>query len=505
MKNSPELNLANTLFRELNHLDIRYCHWKSTCRLFEGMSGQTDLDVLVDRRQYEVFNDVLRSSGFKRMLSDKSQKFPGLDDYLGFDKSTGRFLHLHVHYQLILGEQFVKNYHLPIEDIFLDKIVYLSYLKVPIPELELIVLILRALLKYRDRDIIKDLLKLGNSSGLPKDILDEFNFLLAKTNIERITHIGERYLKFISIELVFNFINLYRNSPRDGWELYKLRRQVRKELSPYQRKPRRQIWLDYYRASVRKNRVLRYVMNLFGRSLKTKKKMTKSNLAFAFIGPDGSGKTTIVHSLQKWLSWRLEVRSYYMGSSEPSMRTRILKRLFKIFRFWKAVSIRLIGAESLISSIFEIPTQLFNCLRFIGEAMDRYGRYSRGINSSADGVIVLFDRFPLEAFRQYQPFMDGPQISHRYQGKHWFLTRNLSKIEARIYQRITPVNHIFIMHVNPNLSQIRKPDHKPGMIQLKQHAIEQISDDRLNLTNIDSDHHLEDVLLQVKSKTWVLL
>lgn len=505
MKNSPELNLANTLFQELNRLNIRYCHWKSTFRLFEGMSGETDLDVLVDRSQHEAFIGVLHSSGFKEMVSDKNQRFPGLDDYLGFDQSTGRLLHLHVHYQLILGEQFVKNYHLPIENIFLDKIVYRSYVKVPIPELELIVLILRALLKYRDRDIIKDLLKLGNSSGLPKGILDEISFLLAKTNSEQITLIRERHLKFISIDLVFNFINLIRNSPRDGWGLFKLRRQIRKELSPFQRQPRRQIWLDYYRASVRKNRVLRIVANLFGKSLKIKKKMVKRNLAFAFIGADGSGKTTIVRNLKEWLSWRLEIHTYYMGSSEPSIRTMILKRLFKIFRFWAAVCIRLFGAKSPIKSLFEIPAQLFNCLRFISEALDRHSRYIRGKIFSADGVIVLYDRFPLEAFRQYQALMDGPQISYRYQGKHWFLTRNLSKIEKSIYQRIYPVNHLFIMHVNPNLSHSRKPEHKPGLIELKQHAIEQIGDDRLNLINIDSNLPLEDVLLKVKSEIWVFL
>jgi hypothetical protein len=505
MKNSPELNIALTLFRELNRLDVRYCHWKSTYRLFEGMNGQTDLDILVDPNQYEIFIYLLRSLGFKRMLSKKSQKFPGLDDYLGFDQSTGRLIHLHVHYQLILGEQFVKNYHLPIEDIFFDNFVYHSNVKIPIPELELIILILRTLLKYRDRDIIKDLLKIGTSTGVPKDILDEFNFLLEKINIEQIILVRESYFQFISLELVDKFINLFRKSPRDGWRLYKFRTQIRRELKPFQRKSRRNIWFDYHRASFRKNRVVRYFVNLFNKSLKTKKKMNKLNLVFAFIGPDGSGKTTIVRSVREWLSWRLEVQSYYMGSSEPSIRTMILKRLFKIFRFWVVVWGHFFGSKSIFKRLFNIPSQLFNCLRFISEALDRYGRYSKGKSSSEGGVIVLYDRFPLEAFRQYQPIMDGSQISYRYQGKHWFLTRILSEIEERIYQGISPANHIFILHVSPNLSKIRKPDHKLDMIELKKLAIEQISDDRLNLIDIDSSIPLEDMLLQVKSKIWDFL
>jgi hypothetical protein len=335
---------------------------------------------------------------------------------------------------------------------------------------------LRTLLKYRDRDIIKDLLKIGTSTGVPKDILDEFNFLLEKINIEQIILVRESYFQFISLELVDKFINLFRKSPRDGWRLYKFRTQIRRELKPFQRKSRRNIWFDYHRASFRKNRVVRYFVNLFNKSLKTKKKMNKLNLVFAFIGPDGSGKTTIVRSVREWLSWRLEVQSYYMGSSEPSIRTMILKRLFKIFRFWVVVWGHFFGSKSIFKRLFNIPSQLFNCLRFISEA-----------------------------FRQYQPIMDGSQISYRYQGKHWFLTRILSEIEERIYQGISPANHIFILHVSPNLSKIRKPDHKLDMIELKKLAIEQISDDRLNLIDIDSSIPLEDMLLQVKSKIWDFL
>ena len=41
---------------------------------------------------------------------------PGMESFLGFDPTTGTLLHLDVHYRLVLGEQLIKNHHLPVED-----------------------------------------------------------------------------------------------------------------------------------------------------------------------------------------------------------------------------------------------------------------------------------------------------------------------------------------------------------------------------------------------------
>ena len=51
-----------------------------------------------------------------------------------------------MHEVLVLGERYVKNYHLPIEREFLDSVRLLDGVPVPSPELELGVLAVRALL-----------------------------------------------------------------------------------------------------------------------------------------------------------------------------------------------------------------------------------------------------------------------------------------------------------------------------------------------------------------------
>ena len=95
---------------------------------------------------------------------------------------SGRLFHLHVHYKLILGEQYVKNYHFPIEEHILDGTQEKYGVRIPLPEVELVILSIRALLKYRDRDVIKDVFMI-RYPGVPEHILDEILWLLAQTTL----------------------------------------------------------------------------------------------------------------------------------------------------------------------------------------------------------------------------------------------------------------------------------------------------------------------------------
>ncbi len=183
---SAILPAASDFFAALNRAGLRYCHWKSNVRLEEALSGLTDLDILVDPVNRQAFRSIVRQFDIKRTLAAPGRHYPALENYIGFDPSRGRLFHLHVHYQLVLGEQFVKNYHLPLEALFFDSVQLDHGLKVPSPELELIVLSLRALLKYRDRDVIKDILTI-RSPGLPAPILKEIRYLLARTTQEELS------------------------------------------------------------------------------------------------------------------------------------------------------------------------------------------------------------------------------------------------------------------------------------------------------------------------------
>ena len=93
------------LFEALNQSSVRYCNWKSSIRISEGLEGRTDLDLLVDPRDFTAFQVILLAHGVKTFQPAPGKTYPGIENYLGLDPGTGRLFQLHVHYNLVLGEQ----------------------------------------------------------------------------------------------------------------------------------------------------------------------------------------------------------------------------------------------------------------------------------------------------------------------------------------------------------------------------------------------------------------
>src|SRR5690606_31742841 len=132
---------------ELDRRGVRYAHWKSNEHLEDALRGETDLDLLVDPGDRDLFESVVREFGFARMTLPRAKTFPGRDGFLGFDPTSGSLAQLDVHYRLVLGEQLVKNHHLPIEEWLLEDTRVLHGVRVPDAARETIVFYLRVSFK----------------------------------------------------------------------------------------------------------------------------------------------------------------------------------------------------------------------------------------------------------------------------------------------------------------------------------------------------------------------
>lgn len=498
------LQVVRALFDKLNEENIRYCHWKSTLRLPLSLAGRTDLDLLVAREDSQRFKELLYRHDFKPFISHPHRQYPAIEDYLGFDPATGRLIHLHIHYRLVLGEQFAKNYYLPLDQHFLEQVCQRDGVKIPIPELELIVLVLRALLKYRDRDVLHDILRRGTSSGIPAAILAECEYLRQQTNPKQIAHALEQYAGFVSSDLIFQFLATIQSTPRDGWILYWLRSRVRRELAPYQRYSRRRARMTYYRVMLSRqwplDRILAQLLPLPDK----RKTPVSGGITIAFVGVDGAGKSTIIKHIVKWLSWRMVVRSYYMGSNQPSRSTRAIKSVQRLTQLASGGCRRVFGAQSPFARLADRPRRFFERLRCLADGRDRYRRYLAGRRRAAQGAVVIYDRYPLDSVRIGERMVDGPRIAAG-NGQLGLIGRRLAQAEERMYHNMLPAEHLFVLHVSPEVSQRRKPAHKAATIEAKSQAIERITAQTGNLTHIDAEQPLDDVLLQVKSALWQLL
>jgi thymidylate kinase len=403
--------------------------------------------------------------------------------------------HLHVHYQLVLGEQFVKNYHLPLEALFFDSVRIDQGLKVPSPELELIVLSLRALLKYRDRDVIKDILNI-RSPGLPAPILEEIRYLLAQASEEKLSTTLTELSDSIPVNVVREFLAVATTRPRTGRRLLSLRSQVRQALRPYRRHGRSRASLLYFREMWRRRKSLRLTASV------GKMTLPGGGTTVALIGADGSGKSTMSQTLHKWLSWKLDVRTFYLGSKKPSRRSRLNYLLFRATRRSHRAVRRYAGETRLPARLMGLIRQTMLDFHALSIAYDRLGYYQAGCQAAETGAIVIFDRFPLKS-----P-LDGPRIkTSTAEESTSLLTRVLSRIERRVYDRFTSPDLFMVLRVTPGVSLRRKPDHDPVAIIAKCKAIDEFlaqpTDTRV--LAIDAVQPFEEVLDELKCRLWEAL
>jgi len=497
---SAPLNSLVELFGTLNDQNIAYCHWKSNCNLDRSLGGLTDLDLLIHPDHAQQFQRILDQYDVKRIVAPDGQGYPAIEDYLGFDPGTGRLFHLHVHYELVLGEQFVKNYRLPLENAFLcDPLLYKGLVKIPCPELELIVLAVRALLKYRDRDAVKDILTI-RTPGIPGATRHEFACLLEQISLDSVANILRTQVDCVSPEIVLDLLTCIQRTPRAGHRLYRLRQQLRQELIPYQRHSRRQAATQYFRG------ILHHQLVLFP-SFSSRKTPASGGQVIALIGADGAGKSTVIEELRRWLSWKLQVRLQYMGSQQPSDLSRLaracMRAVGKTDRWWSSNW----GGRSITGKLLHQLYRLSRNLYHLSVGRDRYRRSVAGRQLADHGVTVICDRYPLDAvFREMEGRpMDGPQIAAETGMAMGRVARLLSDWEQRIYQRIIPPDHIFVLHVSPEVSLQRKPDHDRTMVSAKSRALAQMDEGELPITRIDAEQPLEDVVRQVKTGVWNLL
>jgi thymidylate kinase len=493
---APPLRLIAALLAALHDRGIRYCHWKSTPSIEVALQGRTDLDLLVDRRHAAAFGVAIREVGFKPFISSQARRFPGVEDHIGHDETSGRLVHLHVYYQLVLGEEHVKNHRLPLEDAFLDTSREVGGIRVPLPAIELTVLGIRVLLKYRDTDALKDLLGLGRRGGVPPDARRELIALRAAVSDEELREVAKRHLPTIDPDLVPELLGVISRDPRDATALRRLRARARRGLRAYERLPRRRAAVQSFRARVARVWPVRQLIRAATRSDLRRKTPLGGGITIAVIGSDGAGKSTVIEAVRDWLAWRLNLRVEYLGSAQPSRRTRVL-------RFASRAARAAARAARNIGPLRSVAERVL-AARYLADARDRADRVRHGRSLAALGAVVIFDRFPLPDVRVGDRRMDGPRIP----SLPGFETRlrGMARREKAIYAEIPPPDHIIWLAVDPAVAVARKPEHSRGSVVAKVEALKAADLGRIApVTRIDAGQPLEQVLADVKRTIWDLL
>jgi thymidylate kinase len=496
---APHLEVLGELFRRVDAEQIRYCHWKSNEHLDATMTGATDVDVLFERRGAQRLAHLLTAgTSFKRFVVKAGRGYPGIEDYVGFDPATGKLTHLHVHYQLTLGEKFLKGHRLPWEEAVLETRVRdeASGLWVTDPHLELLILIARHVMKLRWRDTLLALTGRAYFSG---SMLRELRWLAARVRTDHLVARAEPLVGSTAARLLPGMIS--GRGPSIG-QLRAFRRQASPRLSSYRMysaaSATRRMWLRewtwiWWRAT-------NWLVRAPTKSTRTP---PQGGLAIAFVGPDGAGKSTLTDGVAEWLSREIAVITTYGGSGKGSASRprRWLQRLGALTR--PAPS----GPRPAAGTTPAEPSglRLFGKLLWVLTLARERRHWATQVRRARSlGMIVLSDRVPQT---QFAGLNDGPRYAHWLESDSW-LRRLVARREQATFREagIVPPDVVIRLHVPSEIAAQRKPDTPADQLRRKVEIVEQLRfPPTTRVVEIDAAQPLPDVLRDVKQAIWSCL
>lgn len=482
MEEQVVLDLVVKICKTLAENNIDYCHWKSNTFLLRSASGENDLDLLVNKAHSQRFTEILSSLGFKEASIPREEVLPGVQDYYGVDQKTGKLLHVHAHYQLIMGNDLSKNYRLPVEKAYLASSAQRGLFRVPAPEFELVILVIRMALKHSTWDSI-----LMRHGQLSKSERCELEDLSTKENLSKVDAI----LPHVP-GLNRGLFNLCLQSLQPGcsyWTRVKAGERLQKTLRTC---ARRSHWLDV---------VLKFSRRIWQPLLRRgfryapKNRFANGGLFIAIVGGDGAGKTTVIDELDNWLSGKFEVKKLHMGKPAWSWMTTIIRGILKI-----GTLLRLYPFEGDIYEEAQQPHGIPWFIRAVCTARDRYLTYIQARRLSSNGSLVLCDRYSFPGFMK----MDGPQCDSamaELQRTSRFL-EFLVKKERYYYEQIKLPDLLIVLKADPEITVRRKTNETQVSVRARSTEVWNLNWKTLSAFEVDANRSKEEAFSQVKAIVW---
>ena len=475
--------------------NIIYCHWKSNEHLEEALLGDTDLDILFLPEQRNKLDIILNECGLKRFRSLPLMQYNAIEDYIGFDKDTAKIWHLHLHYQMTLGEKHLKGYTITpwnsyiLEHRQLDKLgIYTSSC-----EIELVLLIVRIALKKRMRDFGK---KIG------KDDLIEFVWLSNRVNFDLLLKFAKDML---DEQAAKEILEISKNGLRNKNQLSKLQRILRKDLK---------LFTGYSRISSRYMRTKREIFWLLGgvkrrlgiESVKANRRISPSGgCVVALLGCDGAGKSTTLAYVKKEFQKKLDVVTVYFGSGDGS--SSLLRKPMKLVA-------KRVGGKGLGHTVekeyenkdkISLKAKMYSFAKVLWAitlAQEKKAKLKKMTKARNASMLVLTDRYPQT---EISGFSDGPLLT-KYSTNTKGLMKKISEWEYNIYKSayVNPPDLVIKLMVPTEIAISRKPEMTVDEIENKKRVVMAMNASRHSVI-IDTSREMTKSFSDVREEIWKII
>ena len=482
------------LIADLNVAAVAYCFWKGSHRLAPALAGDSDLDLLVARVERDRIWKILTRHEFKYWPDISSREHPAMMSFLGYDEANNTINHVHVHFGLVFGDSLLKSYRLPGEESFIGRSVYHPVFPVRVldPADEALLLIVRVHFEMRWFDVV---------AGRNRGALRQKNAVAVAELASRVsqTELHDRAAEIFSNELAsemavdFAVGKCARSNRR-------MRLAISKELVARRMYGGLETGVRTIARSVRfaanavNKRYLRWPRP-WGR------RAPGGGIVIAFVGVDGSGKSTQVSSACQWLGREADVISTYFGTGDgrASLMLMPLKALAPVIS--RFIKIKPAGASH--GNVSDRPPGLLYSLLFAvwatAVALEKRHKIISSRRAASRGFIVIADRYPQNEILE---FNDGPRLTRLPYAPNW-----LRRFEASVYALAhrTPPDLVVKLHVGPDAVQAREPEMSPRLVAQRIAWLEQLKFPGARVISVDARVPLQQVTRTVRREIWKVL
>lgn len=481
MHQMKTLETISKLLLDLESKKVRYVHWKSNNNIDRALSGLDDLDILVHPDDAVIAQKVFVSLRFIRGYSSKDRWQPNIFHYYAMEPCGSQLVHLHLHYALTLGYDYHKNYTLPVIDWYFHGRERYREVYLPAPEKEYILLVIRTLIKnarlaslaeFPTRQI-SGIRRRKRPSRIAAAALNELAYLRAQTDENAIkTALLTSGLPF-SIER-FAVLAAVASGKVEIRALHQAAAETKLALASTRDKSEIvSLLLATFRINI--GRIKRLKTKFSG--IKSDSKIPQfGGRIIAFIGGDGAGKSTNVSVAFNIFSRHLRTSQIHIGKPRRSPLGTGYSVLAKLVKM---------GGGS----------PLANNLRHLALAHNRLREYQRAQRDREAGTIVVMDRLPHPAITS----MDGPRIRAVQSGLH----ARLAAAERRLYDRISGVDLIVAIKLDPEIACARRPeDDRKSLLERSGEIWTQDWDAAHMLTVNSGEMSFSDVERTILNRVW---
>jgi len=484
----PPLAAALQLRDALQRAGVPFVHWKSNDHLAEALAGKTDIDIYVEPAYRAQFDAAMTRFGALRMQSQPWASYPDVEDWLVFDRESGQSLHVHQHFVLITGLKRVKHLRLPWGETLMANLRTdpASGWPIPAAEMELLILLVRIWAKTPPQ---------GRwfAPKIPSHILREIEWLRAHASEPEFRHLAG--VLFPGLDPAV-FTPLLSANPPPPVELIRIARMLNDRLRENERMPWRRALLLAVKQNLRM--VLAKARRVIWPDVVTGKTLPSGGLMIALIGSDGAGKSTVSREIRKWLRFKLDVHSYYMGSGDGGTRpTDLVRRCIRVLV--KSLQRSMDGKPktektSSASKPRGFPGKLIELYQLvIMRHKVKLLRAARRLTHG--GSVALLDRYPQTRFTGIS---DGPKM----QGGRSFDWAARRELELYAQAAELGPDMVIKLRITPEAAQARKPDHDLETIRRKCGIVDALDFPDATVIEVDAGQPHADVVLSTKREIW---